>query len=282
MGKALPETHHNAVKGAAMATTAWRGAIEFSGFPINVALYGRVKSRSGDSFKTLDPVHKQPVKQQYVDINDEVVDRSETLKGVEVEKGVWTPLTPEAVEMIAEGERSEVLEPDSFSPLSTIDLGLALQTYEVLPDAKVAGSDKSVNTLWNGLRATGLAYVSRLTMRSGSRDAIVVFYATDHDLRAATLPFAAELNDVPSFTFEADEKQADLFRLVVGDDIQPFDLAAFQSEYRTRRQAAIDAALSGKKIAKPKAKKQAEPANDLMAALEAKVAAKGGKKAKAA
>lgn len=257
-----------------MAYTAWRGAIELNGFPVNVQLFGRVKDRKGISFRQLDPKHKQPVTQQLVDIKGKVVNRDTLLKGVPNGE-TFVALNEDQATSIASAERSGVLTPDSFSPLASIDLSLAISTYAVRGDSKVAGSEKSVQTLWNGLHDMGLAYVSTITMRSGSRDAIIVFYATDTDLLAATLPFQAELNDVPAFVPQANSTQADLFRLVVGDDIAPFDLTAFESEYAARRDAAVEAALKGKKVAPKKVapKKEAAP-SDLEAALMASLAAK--------
>lgn len=260
-----------------MAYTAWRGAIELNGFPINVQLFGRVQDRKGSSFRQLDPKKQQPVSQVLVDVDGNTVVRDKLLKGVPNGEG-FKALSEAQVTSISNAERSRVLTADTFAPLSTIDLSFALSTYAVRGDLKVAGSEKSVNTLWNGLRATGLAYVSTITMRSGSRDAIIVFYATDTDVLAATLPFAQELQDVPVFTPQENDTQADLFRLVVGDDVAPFEREKFTSAYLTRRQAAIDAALSGDETAPAvEAKDEPDVPSDLEAALLASVAVKRAK-----
>lgn len=260
-----------------MAYTAWRGAIELNGFPVNVQLYGRVKDRSGSSFRQLDPKKQQPVSQLLVDVNGHKVARDKLLKGVPNGEG-FKALSEAQAKAISEAERSVVLTIDTFAPLSTIDLSFSLSTYAVRGDVKSPGSEKSVNTLWNGLHETGLAYVSTITMRSGSRDAIIVFYATDTDLLAATLPFVQELQDVPAFTPQVNSTQADLFRLVVGDDVAPFEQEKFTSTYLTRRQAAIDAALSGDETAPAvEAKDEPDVPSDLEAALLASVAVKRAK-----
>lgn len=268
-----------------MASTAWRGALDVSGFPVNVRFYGRVKSRSGESFRQLDPKHKQPCSSVLRDVDGNDVERADVLKGVEHGKGQYVALTPDQVELIAEGERSSLIEAEQWVPLETVDLSLALSTYMVVADGDVPGSARSANLVWNGLRASGLAYVSRLTMKSGSRDAIVVIYANDDGMFAATMPFVHELNDVPESGFHVDQKQAEMFqKAVIGNvEVTDFEVEALESEYRQRRAQAIEAALKGKPLPKPVAKgplKQADA--DLMALLESQIEEPKAAKPKAA
>jgi DNA end-binding protein Ku len=257
----------------------WKGAIEFSGFPVNVALHNRTKSRGSESFKTLAP-NGQPVKSQYIDTEGNVVERDSTSKGYEVAKGQFAVLSPEALEAIGSGQRSTLVEPDSFAPLGSVPLELALATYSVTADAKVAGSEKSVNVLWNGLRKTGLAYVTRVTL--SSRDAILVVWATDDALLAAALPFTTELNEVPSATLTENEAEAEMFESVVGAayETRPFDHKSFESEYGARRRETIEAVLKGHKVEAPAEPAPAAEVPDLMAALKAAQAKAGGKPAK--
>lgn len=139
------------------AASAWKGAVEFAGFPVNVKLYGRTKSRSGESFKTLAP-NGDPVRSVYIDSDGEQVERAECSKGVETSKGQFTALSTEAIESIASAEKSSMVTPSSFAPLDSIPLELATAAYAVVPDSDVAGADKSVGLIWNGLLDSGLAY----------------------------------------------------------------------------------------------------------------------------
>lgn len=264
-----------------MAAAAWKGAVEFGGFPVHVRLFSRKKSRGSESFRTLAP-NGLPVKSQYVDTEGNPVERSETSKGVEVSKDSFVALSPDAVEQIASMEKSTSVEPRQFSPLESVPLELATMSYVVIPDKDVAGADGPVNVLWNGLRKQNLAYCTQVAMRSGSRDSILVLYARDDGLYAAALPFGAELTDTPSHEFTEDKKAQGLFSQFVAasykDELGSFDLSEYESEHAERRQKAIDAALSGKPVQMPEAPEQ--PAGgDLMAVLEAAVAEEGGKAA---
>lgn len=249
---------------------AWRGAIEFSGFPVNVALYSRVKKQRTESFRTIAP-SGQPVKTQYVDsATSEPFDSGLTRKGVEVAKGQFAILTEEAIEQISSGVKTTVAKPTEFVPIDSIDLSLAIERFAVRPDDKVPGSAQSVNIVWNGLRASQRAYMSQVSLRGG-HDAILVVYADDRGMWAALLPFEAELYPVPTHEFEVDAKAEQLFMQVMGaqyDEIvqERFDHSTYESEYRARRQDAIDKIVAGVEVLEKTEQKPAVP--DLMAVLE--------------
>jgi DNA end-binding protein Ku len=253
----------------------WKGAIAFAGIVVHIALYNRVKSRTSESFRMLAP-NGRPIAQVLQDSDGKIVDRDQVRKGVAAGPDEWTALSEEAANKIAEGERSKILDPSGFAPLDTIPLELATASYEVRADEKVAGADRSVNVLWNGLRAAKLAFVTQITVRSGSRDAILVLWADDRGLWATALPFEAECNGLSQPGFTEDERAADLFSRVIGASytVKPFAHADYVSDYATRRQAVIDAVLAGKEVEAPASARPEAEVVDLMAALEALAAAR--------
>lgn len=272
-----------------MARATWSGAVEFAGFPINVKLFSRVKSRSSQSFKTLAP-NGAPVKQVLVDSDGQTVERDDCSKGVEISKGTFHALPPEAVEMIGSVERSVTLKIGYFAPAATVPLHASLGSYAVRPDEKIAGSEKPLNILWNGLRKTGEALVTEITPRAGARDSILVITATDEGLQANMLPYVKELaTDIPAWEPTVDEEAAGVFETFVASmyESRDFDHAALKSSYTTRREEAIQAAIKGEKIEVPEVAKAQEAVPDLMAAMQAslkanKLQSKPKKKAKVA
>jgi non-homologous end joining protein Ku len=261
-----------------VAHRAWRGAIEFAGFPVNIALYGRVKKQRNKSFRQIAP-SGQPMQAGWpVDsATGERYDPELTRKGVEVEKNQFAIMTEEAIEQINGGVKTVIAEADQFAPLETIALDLAIDRFAVRPDDQVPGAEKAANIVWNGLRASGLAYVSQVSL-GGGHDAILALWANDEGFWGALLPFVHELYDVPEFEFTEDEKAAGLFAQVVEahHEPEPFAHSRYVSEYATRRQAAIDAVVAGEEIEVRELEPVAESAPDLMAALTAALAA--GKK----
>lgn len=253
------------------ARATWSGAITFAGFPINVRAYSAVKSRSSQSFKRLAPSDKLPVKQQLVDTAGDVHEQADCLKGVEVTRGKFVALDPAAVEMIQTAERTDLIEPDRFADRDSVPLHLATGSYRLVPDDKVPGSEGPVGILWNGLRATERVLITSWTPRAGSREALLAVYADEDGLVANTLPYLAELNDVPEWTPTENEQAAATFSQFVEQNYStdPFDHAAFESTYLARREAAVQAALNGEVIEAPTDAPAPAATPDLMAAMQA-------------
>lgn len=264
-----------------MASTAWRGAVEFAGFPVNLALYSRIKKQRNESFKTMTPDGESPVASVYIDPRtDEQVARDKTKKAHVIGSGKsakYHVLTDEAIEQIGSGVKTTIADLHQLAPVDTIAWDLAIDRFAVRPDENVPGAEKSVNVLWNGLREMGVAYVSQIST-SGGMDSILALYATDNGLWGVLLPFEQELNDVPTHAFIEDEQAAAVFEQFAaqayGDKIvERFDHSAFQSEYKARRKAAIDACLAGEPVVVDEPVEQESAVPDLMAALTAATAA---------
>lgn len=252
------------------ARPTWSGAISFAGFPINIALHNLTKSKSGESFKQLDPVHKQPVKQVLVDIDGTVVERTALLKGVPQGKDVFFPLPAEAMEMIQQATRTSTLEGD-FPPAESVRWEFTNGVYRIVPDTKVPGSEGPVGILWNGLIGSGRAFVTKIVLRAGSADKILAITADDYGLTGRTLAFAEEIATVPEFLPERDEKAATMFEQFLGvqdANIDDFAYEAWKSDYLARRAEAVQAALAGEAITVPDAAPTPAAAPDLMAAMK--------------
>ena len=259
---------------AARPYRAWRGAIEFAGFPVNVSLYSRVRRAKGLSFRQLSPAGN-PVSQQLVDsVTGELVERSELLKGHAVSKDEYVVMSPEALDMIDSGVKTEVAKPSQFVPVDSVPWGLATDQYEAQPDKDTPGSGQAVNIVWNGLKANKLAYVTQVSLRGGM-DGILAIRADQHGMWAAMLPFADELYTNPPTEFEKNPEAAALFAQVVEshyteERLPAFDHTGFESEYKARRQEAIDLVLAGEPI-EVQAPAPTTDAPDLMALMQASV-----------
>jgi non-homologous end joining protein Ku len=264
------------------ARTSWTGTLDLGGFPIHVSLYNRIASSSGAGFKMLAP-NGSSISQKLVDSDGKTVERGECGRAIDI-NGQLVPVPQEALDTLNMADRSGLLEPEQFASVDSLPLDLATSRYNVVPNGKVPGSDRSLEIIANGLADRGLAYVTRLTIRSGSADSILVIYVSDGKLRAAGLPFEADLNDVPEFEFTKDDKAAAVFSQFVdasyGEIIGEFDLSAFESEFRKRRDDVIAKVLEGVEIEVPEAPAPATEAPDLLAALSAAVAAADKPKAK--
>jgi non-homologous end joining protein Ku len=263
---------------------ATRLAVEFAGFPVNVALYTRVRKQRNESFRTLTP-KGVPIASVYTDpTTGKPVPAEKQQKGVQTGPDEYTVIPPEVIEQINAGTKTTVAKLRQLAPVETIAWDLAIDRFAVLPDDKVAGADQSTNVLWNGLRDSGTAYVTQVSIRAGM-DAILAIYADDRGLWGALLPFEAELYEFPVHEFTEDAEQSALFSQVAeqmyGEQVENFDHSAYRSEYKARREALIEQALEGGEVVQnTPSGETAVP--DLMSALRANIAANREQEAVAA
>jgi non-homologous end joining protein Ku len=260
-----------------MAYTSWRGAIEFkvSGFsvPVNVSFVPRIKQLRNAGFKLVSP-DGEMVKQQYVADSGWSGSISDCGRAVEVGDQL-VMLAPEVIAAIGENERTLLAEADSFAPMDTIDLSLCTGSYRVVPDKNAPGAEKSASVIWNGLRATGTAYITRIVMRANSVDSIIAIYADSHGLKAVALPFAEQLSLEPADAdYEVSDDVGAVFaQAIEGNyEVRAYNASEHISEYRERRQGLIDRALAGETIVPREQPESKDDGADLLAALQASLA----------
>lgn len=255
-----------------MARSAWKGAVEFGGFPIHLVAYTLVKSKSAESLKTLCPCHQQPVTMPKVCAVDGTAVNTETCgKGVMAGKSLHV-LDADALDALAKADRTNVLSINSLPPRASVPLHLAQKHYRLVPDKDVPGSEGPANILWNGLRGNERVLIAEWTMRTGSRTELVAVTADTHGLTGVVLPYATDFNEVPEFAFTEDPAQAqmfDAFATQQGIPSDDFAHSAIVDEYGARRKEVIAKVVAGDpvEIAGAPASKPAVP--DLMAAMQA-------------
>jgi non-homologous end joining protein Ku len=246
---------------------AWRGALELTingvPLPVNVELFARVKGSRNKSFTNLDAETLRPA--------TEFGNSRPTVKGLDCGKGRIVVVPKEALDEIKKVEKTKVLRVEQYADVDTIDLSTAINRYAVRPDPDVAASDQAIQIVWNGLRATGKAYVAPLTL-SASNESILVIYATDDGLWAAALPFADEMYPVPTFAWQENAQAATLFAQMVEQSGKAgaFEHDAYAGECRTRRAEILEQVAAGDAIAStPDEPEQKVAPPDLLALLAA-------------
>lgn len=263
------------------ARSSWTGAINFAGFPIHLAAFPLLKSKSAESLKMLSPANKL-VTQVYVDDDGWEGTKAECGRGIEVSKGSVVPLAPETVDALGEAERSATLEPERFAPLASVPFHLATGHWRMVPNGKVPGAEGPAEILWNGLMETMRALVTEWTPRAGSRNALVVIHADEYGLTANSLPYMSDFTTPPEHKFTVNEKAAATFEAFVGQNYSTddFNHAVYEDAYSKRRKELLEKALAGEPIeaAKP-TETAAEPVPDLLAAMQASIQAAPARKA---
>src|SRR5689334_13440977 len=96
------------------------GSISFGLVSIPVKLFTATRSKSV-SFKLLHAKDKSRIQQRiYCPVDDAIVDRSELIRGYEIEKGTFVTFTDEELEKL-EAQEDHALEITEFLPLSQVD-----------------------------------------------------------------------------------------------------------------------------------------------------------------
>lgn len=258
-----------------MARSSWSGALTFAGFPFAIKAYNLHASASRQGgFKTLCDCHDEPIAQRnHCPVDDSVC---ETQKGVAVAKGVHKILHATTVSALEQVGKSVALDVEEVCPVSTLNLALATGAYVIEPDGP--GVEQSLAVLWTTLKKTDKAIVTRWTPRGGSKDHILALYAGDTGVMGATLPFPHQRNSVPATDLTKTTvapAQAAMFEQAL-TSLYPnrnFDPANFTSEAAARHADAIAKAIDGNAVPTAAAAPAAPSMPDLMAALEASLAA---------
>lgn len=275
------------------ASKSWSGGVEvIPGFPIHLTAFPVAKSTKNPSFKMLDPKFKQPVSQEFVDVKGKTVERDATLRGAELPGGNIVPLTEKDIDAINAGQKTKVLEPDSFAPVDSLPLHLSDRAFYLVPDSSVAGSARPAGIFWNGLRANGLAFIAEWQKKANEHQTIVAIVADDRGLIGYQLPYPEQLYERPPWAFDGDDRievpevneqaQAMFGQFIEANAaVEVFDHSRYHSKTLERRRQVIETVLKGGKVKVEKAPAAPAGEPDLMAALSSAVAkVPGGAKPK--
>ncbi len=258
-----------------MARAMWRGAIQFGLVTIPVKLYLATESK-GVSFNMLHKTDLSRIQMKiYCPVDDDVISRSDTVKGFEYAPGQYVVITDEDLESVPlKTVRS--IEIEQFAPRTTVDDGavkFVKQAYYIEPDQI---GRKAFYLLKDVLEDKGLTAICKIVIKD--REALAAIDPFAKTMLLTTLYWPDEIRELGELDLPAEEpeikpaerKMAEqLIEAMTGE----FDPAAYKDEYREALLQIIEAKVAGEEtVAVP----EAEPATklvDLMAALEASVKA---------
>ncbi|HEX5396631.1 MAG TPA: Ku protein [Candidatus Limnocylindria bacterium] len=260
----------------------WRGAIQFGLVTIPVKLYLATES-GGIGFNMLHASCLNRIQMKiYCPYHDEVVPRSETVRGYEYAKGRYVVVTEEDVDSIAL-KTLRAIEIEMFVDARKEANGAQFvkQAYYLEPDEI---GRKAFYLLKSVLADEGKSAICKIVLKDREQLAALNPYASTMLLTTLHWPDevrALEELDLPEadVTFKPGERAMaeQLVASMTGD----FSADAYKDDYRQALMAVIERKVAGET---PEPAVRAEPTNigDLMAALEASVAAARQSRAAAA
>ena len=248
-----------------MASTVWKGYITFGLITIPVRLFAAARGERV-SFHQIHGVCGTRIKQQmFCPHCERVVERSELVKGYEVEKDQYVIVTDEEVKSVApaSSDNMEILE---FVKAEGIDPIYFDASYFMVPED--AGK-KAYHLLLETMRKSGYSAIAKVAMHQ--REYTVVVRPNPHGLLIHTMFYPEEVREVPEFGRDDNvvvkPQEVALAEKLVEGLAADFDPSKYHDEYQERLKALIEAKREGQTVEAAAPKKRA-PVIDLMQALQ--------------
>jgi DNA end-binding protein Ku len=257
-----------------MARAMWRGAIQFGLVTIPVKLYLATEPRAGLSFNLL---HKECLSRiqmkTHCPIHGEIA-RSDTVRGFEWSKGQYV--------IIEEGD----LESVPLKTVRSIEINLFVdaqreghganfikQAYYLEPEAV---GRKAFYLLKSVLAESGLQAICKIVLKD--REALAALDPYSSTMLLSTLYWPDEVRaldelDLPEEQFEFKPAELQMAQQLVSAMTGRFDADQFKDDYRQALMAVIQAKIDGQPVEQPTPVVETGKLTDLMAVLEASVAA---------
>jgi DNA end-binding protein Ku len=250
------------------------GNISFGLVSIPVKLFSATRSKSV-SFNLLHAKDLSRIQQKiYCPVDDAIIDRSELVRGYEVEKGRYVTFTDEELKALeARGDHS--IDITEFVPLSEVDPVYFEESYYLATDT---GSSKAYRLLTDAMESSKRVALGRYTMRG--KEHLVLLRPYAKGLILHTLYYADEVKAVDEFDRAVNEpvKETELTlakKLIDELTQKKFDPSQYSDSYRDRVNEAAHKKIEGEEVSEaPKEPKRGQVI-DLMAALKASLEKRG-------
>jgi len=253
----------------------WKGAIQFGLVTIPVKLYLATESSYQVRFNMLHEKDLSRIQMKtWCPVDEEVISRSETVKGYEYAPDQYVVITDEDLEKVPlKTVRS--IEIEQFTKVDPDDSNTRFvkQAYYLEPD-KIGR--KAFYLLKSVLADEGLTAICKVVIKD--REALASLDPFAETMLLTTLHWPDEIRSTKELDLpdeEPDFKPAELAmaRQLVSAMTGEFDADAYHDEYRDALMKVIEAKVEGHEAVAPEPVEETGNLVDLMAALEASVKA---------
>ena len=270
-----------------MPRSIWSGAISFGLVNVPVKLFSAV-SRKTVRFHQLHEETGVRIQQRRVDPSTgEEVAYDNVVKGYEVGPGRYVVVTPDELEAL-DPKRTRSIDITEFVDLDEIDPIFYDHPYYLAP---AQGGAKAYKLLVDAMRESGKVAIGKVVIRQ--KESLVALRPMEGDLLGmTTMLFADEVVDPEAIDeleaveeVEAGERELAMAQQLIESLSADFEPDKYHDTYRERVLELIERKAAGEDVAVQPEAEEPGPVPDLMAALEASIAAAkdkggGGEKAK--
>jgi len=262
-----------------MARAIWSGSISFGLLNVPVKLYSAV-ARRNIALREIRESDSSRIKHRRVaEGTDEEVPYDEIIKAYELTPGQYVPLTKDEMKALAP-EKTRAIEVQDFVDLEQIDPIYFDSPYYLGP---ADGAEKAYALLAKAMGASGKVAICNFVLRS--KENLAAIRSDGKVLTLTTMRFAdevvpaSELEIVPDKETKPAKREQEMAEQLIESLSTDFEPSHYKDEYREQLLALIERKAEGKEIVASDAEApKATKTPDLMAALEASIAAVGSRK----
>ena len=255
-----------------MPRSMWRGAIQFGLVTIPLRLYLATESK-GVSFNMLHDACLSRVQMKtWCPVHEVAIPRSETVKGYEYARGQYVVVTDEDLEEVPL-RTVRAIEIEQFVAASELAaMRFVKQAYYVEPEPL---GRKAFGLLRTVLADRGLSAICKVVITN--REHLAALDPFGGTMLLSTLYWPDEIRSAGDLELGEDAPvrpaERAMAEQLVAAMTDTFDPAAYRDEYRDALMTIIEAKVAGEERIEAPAEQPAATVVDLMAALEASVAA---------
>ncbi len=259
----------------------WQGHLRLSLVTCPVALYTATNAAGDVHFNLINPKTNNRIKMITTDPDTGPVNRSDLVKGYEVEKGKYILVTEDEIRSV-KLESTKTIDIERFVPADEIDRIYWDHPYYLAPDGKLA--QEAFAVIREAMERSGQIALGRVVL--STRERILALEPRDNGILAYSLRTDDEVRK-PGEIFgsiadaKPDPGMIDIAEKIIEQKEGPFDPSKFVDRYEEALKKLIADKQKGHK---PVAAEEPDDTNviDLMAALKASLAGKSAKAAPSA
>jgi DNA end-binding protein Ku len=256
-----------------MARAIWKGTISFGLVNVPVKLFSAVQKKTV-RFHQLHAADGMRIQQKRICPEDgKEVPYDRVVRGFEVSPERYVVIKPEELEAL-DPEKTRTIDVEGFVDLDEIDPVYFDHPYYVAPDT---GGAKAYKLLLTALQEANKVAIARVVLRS--KEYLAALRAADGVLTMETMLFHDEviapddLDDLPRGDVKASQREVAMARQLIDSLSTDFEPEKYRDEYRDRVLELIERKAEGEEIPVEPVPKRSKKVPDLMAALEASLAA---------
>jgi DNA end-binding protein Ku len=251
----------------------WKGAIQFGLVTIPVKLYVATESRAGVSFNMLHETDKSRIQMKiWCPEDEEIINRSETVKGYEYAPDKYVVITDEDLEKLPlKTVRSIEIEQFVEREEAEAQTKFVKQAYYIEPDRV---GRKAFQLLKEVLQDKNLTAICKFVIRD--REVLAAMDPFENTMLLSTIYWPDEIRaldelDLPDEAPEIKPAEKKMAAQLIEAMTGTFDPSNYRDEYREALMQVIESKIEGREIVEVEADEEPTKLVDLMAALQASV-----------